>query len=116
MALLAGPQLAEVTNALVQLQRDIYGRGPTSAKAVEGEGVLTVVMANARTAVEQTLIQAGQPDLVAEVRTVCEHAMRHAYISAVESATGRHVMAFDSEVDVESGVVTHTFSLSDPSR
>jgi uncharacterized protein YbcI len=98
------------------LQRDIYGRGPTRAKAVEGEGVLTVVMAHARTPVEQTLIQAGQPDLIAKVRTVCEHAMRRAYISAVESATSRRVTTFDSDVDVEAGAVTHTFALSDPVR
>jgi hypothetical protein len=40
--------------------------------------------------------------------------MRGAY--AVESATGRRVTTFDSEVDVEAAVVTHTFLRSGPVR
>ncbi len=106
-----GAQLADVSTALVQLYRRFYGRGPTRAKTVAGNDVLTTVLADIFTTVEATLVERGQRDLVVSVRTTFQRAMRHEFVAAVEAVTGRTVLAFSSGVDVDRSIATETFVL-----
>ena len=50
----------------MQLYRRFYGRGPTRAKTVYDGNVLTTVLADIFTTVEQTLVERGRDDLVTE--------------------------------------------------
>ena len=104
-------QLADVSTALVQLYRRFYGRGPTRAKSIYDANVITTVLADILTTVEQTLVERGREDLVTETRHAFQEAMRHEFIALVETHTGREVEAFTSGVDVEHAIATETFIL-----
>jgi len=104
-------QLADVSTALVQLYRRFYGRGPTRAKTIFDGNVITTVLADIFTTVEQTLVDRGRPDLVTGVRVAFQEAMRHEFVATVEAQTGREVQSFTSGVDIEHGVATETFIL-----
>jgi uncharacterized protein YbcI len=104
-----GSHLADVSTALVQLYRRFYGRGPTRAKTVAEGDVLTTVLAEIFTTVEETLVERGHSDLVVGVRASFQNAMRHEFITAVEVITGRTVQAFSSGLDVDHAVATETF-------
>ena len=107
-------QLANVSTALVQLYRRFYGRGPTRAKTVYDGNVLTTVLADIFTTVEQTLVERGRDDLITETRHAFQVAMRHEFIALVEAHTGREVEAFTSGVDVAHAIATETFILVPP--
>jgi len=104
-------QQADVSTALVQLYRRFYGRGPTRAKTIADGNVITTVLADIFTTVEQTLVDRGRHDLVTGVRVAFQDAMRHEFVATVEAHTGREVASFTSGVDIEHGVATETFIL-----
>ena len=104
-------QQADVSTALVQLYRRFYGRGPTRAKTISDGNVVTTVLADIFTTVEQTLVARGRHDLVTGVRAAFQEAMRHEFVATVEAHTGREVESFTSGVDIEHGVATETFIL-----
>ena len=104
-------QQADVSTGLVQLYRRFYGRGPTRAKTIFDGDVLTTVLADIFTTVEETLVDRGRTDLVVGVRVAFQEAMRHEFIATVEAQTGRKVESFTSGVDVDHGIATETFVL-----
>ena len=104
-------QQADVSTALVQLYRRFYGRGPTRAKTISDGDVITTVLADIFTTVEETLVDRGRTDLVVGVRVAFQEAMRHEFIATVEAHTGRRVESFTSGVDVDHGIATETFVL-----
>ncbi|MET0554226.1 MAG: Na-translocating system protein MpsC family protein [Vicinamibacteria bacterium] len=104
-------QQADVSTALVQLYRRFYGRGPTRAKTIFDADVLTTVLAEIFTTVEETLVDRGRHELVTGVRAAFQEAMRHEFIATVEARTGREVEAFTSGVDIAHGIATETFIL-----
>lgn len=104
-------QQADVSTALVQLYRRFYGRGPTRAKTISDGDVVTTVLADIFTTVEQTLVDRGRTDLVTGVRVAFQEAMRHEFVATVERYTGREVASFTSGVDVAHAVATETFVL-----
>jgi uncharacterized protein YbcI len=63
-----GPMLAEVTNAIVRLHRQHYGKGPTRSKSYLLDDVLICVMQDVLTVVERTLSEAGDQDQVRDTR------------------------------------------------
>lgn len=106
-----GPQLANVSTAIVQLHRKFYGRGPTRARTVLSGDILTCVLADVYTTVEETLVDRDYVDLVVGVRAAFQRAMRAEFIEVVEEATGRRVVSFSSGLDAENAVATETFVL-----
>ena len=107
-----GPRLSEVSNAMVQLHRRFYGRGPTRARTVFGGDIVTTVMSDIFTTVEKTLVERGRGDEVAGVRRAFQDAMRDEFVGAIEQITGRRVIGFASAVDVQAGIATETFVLA----
>ena len=104
-----GAEMANVSTALVQLYRRFYGRGPTRAKTIYDGNVLTTVLADIFTTVEETLVERGRGDLVVGVRSAFQEAMRHEFVAVVEEQTGRRVESFTSGVDVDNSIATETF-------
>jgi uncharacterized protein YbcI len=106
-----GPLLAEVTNAVVQLHRRHYGKGPTRSKSYLMDDVLVCVMRNVFTTVERTLVKAGEHARVRETRLAFQDAMRDRFIEAVEGILGRRVIGFTSQVLVEQELAIEVFVL-----
>jgi uncharacterized protein YbcI len=107
-----GPLLAEVTNAIVQLHRMHYGKGPTRSKSYMLDDVLICVMRDVFTTVERTLIEAGEPGKVRETRLAFQDAMQDAFTEAVERITGRRVLGVTTQVLVDQGLAIEAFVLS----
>ena len=63
-----GDRLAAVSNAVVGILRETYGRGPTKAKSYLNDNILLVVLEDILTTVEKTLVANDHEGLVREVR------------------------------------------------
>src|SRR5919108_2647731 len=97
-----GEQLAGVTNAIVSLFREYYGRGPTKAKSyMLDDYILVCVLEETMTKVEKTLVENGHGDKVREVRLTFQEAMADAFKAEVSAQLGRKVVAYHSQLTLE---------------
>jgi uncharacterized protein YbcI len=110
-----GDELAEITNGIVRLFSEYYGRGPTQAKTyiLEDRYVVTILR-NTMTTVERTLAKKGEADLVRRVRLTFQEAMASSFKGVVEEALGRRVEAYHSQILVEPDVGFEFFLLEPP--
>jgi uncharacterized protein YbcI len=93
-----GGRLAEVSNAVVGIFRECYGRGPTKAKSYLVDDYLFVVLEDILTTVEKTLVEKGEEDLVRRVRLTFQDAVSKRFIGAVEQVMDRKVLTYHSQV------------------
>jgi uncharacterized protein YbcI len=107
-----GDELAEITNGIVRLFSEYYGRGPTRAKSymLEDRYVVTVLR-DTMTTVERTLAANGQGDLVQQVRLTFQEAMAGSFKGVVEEVLGRQVAAYHSQILVDEDVGFEFFLL-----
>ncbi|HEX5897466.1 MAG TPA: Na-translocating system protein MpsC family protein [Thermoleophilaceae bacterium] len=97
-----GEALAAVTNGIVGLFREYYGRGPTKAKSFLLDGYIVVcVLEDTMTTVEQTLVKNGNGDMVRQVRLTFQEAMADQFEGVVAAAMGRRVTAYHSQLTME---------------
>lgn len=102
-----GQVLAEVTNTVVRLFRENFGKGPTQGKTVWHDDVLVTVLRGGFTTAEQTLYRAGRADIVEAQRRAVQEVFEREMRSDIEGLTGRRVEAFlsanhfDPDVSVE---------------
>jgi uncharacterized protein YbcI len=97
-----GEQLAAVTNGIVQLFREYYGRGPDKAKSyLLDDRIVVCVLENTMTTVEQTLVEHGHGDMVRQVRLTFQGAMAAEFKGVVEEAMGRSVSTYHSQLTME---------------
>lgn len=111
-----GPKLAEVTNAIVSLHRQHYGKGPTRSKSFLLDDVLFCVMRDVLTTVERTLVEAGEHTKVRDTRFAFQDAMRERFEEAVEGIVGRKVLGVTSQVLVTQDIAVEMFLLEEVSR
>lgn len=108
-----GEELAAVTNGIVGLFAEYYGRGPERAKSYMLEDrYLVCVLRDTMTTVERTLATTD-PDLVRRVRLVFQEAMRDSFLRVVEEATGRRVAAYHSQLTLDPDIGFEFFMLED---
>jgi uncharacterized protein YbcI len=93
-----GGMLTQISNEVVRTLKESYGKGPDRAKAYLLDDVLLVVMRGGATTVEQTLLEAGEGDMVRNYRQVYQNHMGDRLIGIVERATGRKVATYQSQV------------------
>jgi uncharacterized protein YbcI len=93
-----GELLAEVSNAIVGVLAECYGRGPTKAKSYMFDEYVVTVLEDFLTTVEQTLVQNGRESLVREVRLTFQEAVADRFMRAVSDVTGREVLTYHSQV------------------
>jgi uncharacterized protein YbcI len=109
-----GEELAEITNRIVRLFSEYYGRGPTKAKSymLEDRYVVTVLR-ETMTTVERTLADNGEGDLVRRVRLTFQEAMADSFKGVVEQVLGRRVEAYHSQILVDPDVGFEFFLLEE---
>jgi uncharacterized protein YbcI len=93
-----GELLADVSNAIVGIFVECYGRGPTKAKSYLFDDYLVCVLDDLLTTVETTLVQNGKETLVREVRLTFQEAVADKFKDAVTAITGRKVLTYHSQV------------------
>ena len=109
-----GDALAAVTNGIVGLFSEFYGRGPTKAKSYFlDEKIVVCVLENTMTTVERTLCAAGNGDKVREVRLTFQEAMADRFMDTVSEAMGRRVLTYHSQLVLEPDVGFEFFVLED---
>ena len=106
-----GSPLATVSNGIVQLLRETYGRGPTKAKSYLNDDVVLVVLEDILTTVEKTLLDDGKEALIREVRLTYQAAESNRFKSIVEDALGRRVLTYHSQVTFNPDMAFEIFVL-----
>jgi uncharacterized protein YbcI len=107
--LAGGKLLSEITNRIVSLMREHYGRGPIKAKTYVLDNLIVCVLGNGLTAIERTMIEGGEPDRVLEIRRDFQRMMKTRYSEMIEELTGRKVLAFLSQAHVEPDLTVEMF-------
>jgi len=62
------PPAAMISTATVQVLREYTGRGPTKAKTMINDDLVTVLLADTLTEGERKLVETGHPDRVIRLR------------------------------------------------
>jgi uncharacterized protein YbcI len=107
-----GEELAQVTNGIVRLFSEYYGRGPTRAKSfLLDDTYVVTVLRDTLTTVERTLAEAGHGDQVRSVRLTFQEAMAKEFIGVVEAALGRRVAAYHSQLLIDADLGFELFVL-----
>ena len=91
-----------------------WGTGPTRAKAYLEDNFLFCVLEDPLTAVERTLMNGGQHDLVRRLRLEFQELEGPVLTAAVEQLTGRKVLTCQSEVVFDPDMVIQVFVLAAP--
>ena len=95
--------------------REDYGRGPMSAKShVLDDMIVCVLRNNGLTSMEQTMMEGGRPQRIAEMRQEVNELMRGKLEDMVERLTGVPVLASLSQTDVENDLSLQVFLLERP--
>ena len=108
-----GEMRAIISNEIVRLQAEYYGKGPTRAKTYIVEDLVVVVLEESFTRAEKTLAQRGERDAIEHIRRRFQQQMADEFTSVVEQATGRKVRVFLSETNIDQDVSVETFLLAD---
>jgi len=93
-----GEIAAAISDSIVGIFSDSYGRGPTKAKTYLFDDYAFTVLEDILTTVEQTLVANGHEDLVRAVRLTFQEAEADRFMQAVTDATGRKAIAYHSQV------------------
>jgi uncharacterized protein YbcI len=113
----ARSNLLEISNTIVGLHKQYYGRGPTKARTTLARDVLVVVLEGGFSQAEQTLVASGRGDEVQSGRNVLQGVVKERWIESIEGLLGRHVRAFLSATDPVHEIQVETFILEpDESR
>lgn len=104
--------LLEISNAMVRLYKEAFGRGPTKARAqFAGADTLLVVLEDTMTAGERSLVALGDDARLRDTRMFVRYALEDRFRAIVEQALGRRTLAFVSGVDTRYDVCVEVFTL-----
>jgi uncharacterized protein YbcI len=83
----------QLATTIVQHYRDRFGRGPTEARAYIGRDYALVILGNAQTDVERSLVEGGELDSVELLRRRVRQMAADEFCSVTEEIVGRKVLA-----------------------
>jgi uncharacterized protein YbcI len=107
-----GEILTAISDGLVALLKEYYGRGPTQAKTYYEDDLVVCLLRGGFTAVEQTLLEGGRGAAVIEQRMAFQEVMRQRFEAVVEHATGRRVIGFMSGHQQHPDMICEVFILA----
>ncbi|HTP19538.1 MAG TPA: Na-translocating system protein MpsC family protein [Solirubrobacteraceae bacterium] len=87
-----------LANAMVGMQKQFYGRGPTAAKAWVLDDYVFVAMEDGLTRNEETLLADGKAELVRSYRLSFQETMGPTVKAAVEELLNRRVLTYHSQI------------------
>ena len=108
-----GSVLLAISNEMVRLFKQQFGRGPTKARTNwAGPDTLVVMLEETLTPAERSLVKMGEHERLRETRSFFQYASVREFCEPVERITGRKVRAFISGIDtVANGLACETFVL-----
>jgi uncharacterized protein YbcI len=110
-----GQLLAVISNRIVGILREHYGRGPMKAKTYVLDDLVVVVLRGiGYTPLEKTIMDSGQPERVVGMREDFHRVMANLYKQTIEELTGRQVVAFLSQAHVDPDITIEIFFVDGP--
>jgi uncharacterized protein YbcI len=109
-----GGMLAAISNAMVGLKKQYFGKGPEKARTYINDNYVFCVLQNVLTRNEETLLEVGEDDLVRSYRLRFQEAMRDTTMEAVEQITGRRVIGYHSQIVFRPAIGFEIFVLDAP--
>jgi uncharacterized protein YbcI len=103
-----------ISNALVGVKKQLYGKGPVKAKTYINDNYVFSVLEGGLTRNEETLIKAGEHRLVREYRLRFQEAVAATIRTAIEEVTGRKVLAYHSQIVFDPDRAFEIFVLDGP--
>ena len=105
--------LASLSNEMVRLYKQQFGRGPTRAHSHwGGRDSLIVFLEDTLSPAERNLVKMGEHQRLRDMRMVFQYATVAEFCEPVERLTGRKVRSFLSAIDTEvEGLSMETFVL-----
>ena len=107
-----GPIVADISNEIVRLIREHFGKGPTQAKTIWHDDVVVTVLRGGFTVAEQTLYRAGKGEVVEEGRRAMQAVFEREMRACDDRHTGRRVEAFLSANHHEPDASVEVFLLA----
>jgi uncharacterized protein YbcI len=114
--------LSAISNEMVRIYKDQFGRGPTKTRTLwAGPDVLVVTLEQTFTPAERSLRRLGEHGRLRDLRLLFQYAETAVFCAPVERLTGRKVRSFISGIDTEADLACEMFVLhpdgySGPSR
>jgi uncharacterized protein YbcI len=105
-----GPS-AMISTSAVRLMHEYTGRGPTKAKTLINDDVVTVLLADTLTKGERKLVENGRSDRVLQLRHDYQLVMRDDLVAIVERQLERNVIAFMSQNHIDPDLAVEVFVL-----
>jgi uncharacterized protein YbcI len=107
-----GDVLTAISDGLVTLLKEFYGRGPTRAKSYYEDDLVVCLLRGGFSRVEQTLLGGGRGASVIQQRMEFQDLMRGRFEAVVEQATGRRVIGFMSGNQQDPDIMCEVFILA----
>jgi len=108
----AGDVRTAISDGLVALLKEFYGRGPERTKTYLNGDLVVCLLRGGFTTVEQTLLDGGHGDDVIRQRMAFQNVMRERFEGVVEDATGRKVVGFMSGNQQDPDMICEVFILA----
>lgn len=106
-----GDVLTAISDGMVHLLKEYYGRGPTRTKSYYQDDLVVCVLRGGFTRVERTLLEGGRSQAVIQQRMEFQELMRERFADVVASATGRPVIGFMSGNQQQPDLMCEVFIL-----
>ena len=107
-----GDVLTAISDGLVALLKEFYGRGPTRTKSYYEDDLVVCLLRGGFTRVEQTLLDGGRGSSVVQQRMEFQELMRERFEAVIERATGRRVIGFMSGNQHDPNIMCEVFILA----
>jgi uncharacterized protein YbcI len=100
-----------ISREMLRIHNESYGSQATNAKTYVLDDVILSVIDIELLPAEKVLVEAGQHELVLQVRHGFQMAIDASFKAAVERATGRRVIAFISDTHIDPDFTVELFRL-----
>ncbi len=107
-----GDVLTAISDGMVGLLKEFYGRGPTRTKTYFEDDLVVCLLRGGFSRVEQTLLEGGRGSSVIQQRMDFQDLMRQRFEDVIEAATGRHVIGFMSGNQQDPDIMCEVFILA----
>jgi uncharacterized protein YbcI len=107
-----GDVLTAISDGMVGLLKEFYGRGPTRTKTYYEDDLVVCLLRGGFSRVEQTLLDGGRGSSVIAQRMEFQELMRARFEGVIEHATGRRVIGFMSGNQQGPDIMCEVFILS----
>jgi uncharacterized protein YbcI len=93
-----GQMRKDVSNAMVGMKKQLYGKGPVKAKTFINDNIVFCVLEGGLTKNEETLLAAGEEHLVRQYRLRFQEVVAKTAHEAIERITGCTVLTYHSQI------------------